>query len=75
MSKYVGTAGFAAPEITSNVPNAEKSPYASDVYSLGITVAYMMTKLVPSQVEIHEKSIQFSNDYSKNLKDFVYWCC
>ena len=69
-----GTMMFAAPEILGKVKGARVMPYVTDIYSFALTACWMMLKEVPDTLEIHEKTIEFPDEYSKDLEDFIYYC-
>ena len=69
-----GTMMFAAPEIVGFVKGARVMPYVTDIYSFALTACWMMIKRIPDTFEIYSKSIEFPDEYSKDLKDFIYFC-
>jgi len=69
----VGTPVFMAPEILGKIRGVAPKPFKTDIYSLGMTVYYMMTMQYADMVEIHQKTLPFPKEYSQELKDFVYF--
>ena len=61
-----GTTRYAAPEIA-GLTLHKPLPFKVDIYSLGLTICYLMLKEVPSFKTIKKKEIVFPSDYSKEL--------
>ena len=64
---------FTAPEVLGLVKGTVL-PFKIDVYSLGLTACWMITKSTPVFVEIIGKTIEFPDKCSQELKDFIYFC-
>ena len=47
-------------------------PFKSDIYSLGVTLAQMMSGVRPTNYEIESRSIPFQTSYSDALVDLIY---
>ena len=62
-----GTVMFMAPEILGTVKGARVLPFVTDIYSFAITACFMMVKAIPDMFDIHSKSIEFPDVYSKDL--------
>lgn len=71
---FCGTMMFCAPEVFGTMSGAKPLPFKTDIYSLGLTACFMMIKGVPSTEEIYKKSIEFPEEYSKELTEFIYFC-
>lgn len=69
-----GTMMFCAPEILGTVRGARVMPYKTDIYSFAMTACWLMLLGIPDVVDIIDKSIEFPDSYSKELKEFVYFC-
>ena len=71
---FCGTMMFCAPEILGTVRGAKPLPFKTDIYSLGLTACFMMIQRVPGMDEIYLKKIEFPEEYSKELVEFIYFC-
>lgn len=69
----VGTPVFMAPEIFGKIRGVTPKPFKTDIYSLGLTLYYMMTMQYADSIEIHMKTLPFPKEYSQELQDFVYY--
>ena len=49
----VGTPAFMAPEILGRIRGVSPKPFKTDIYSLGLTVYYLMTMQYADMVEIY----------------------
>ena len=58
---------FAAPEILGTVKGARVMPYVTDIYSFALTACWMMLREIPDMLDIHGKTIEFPDVYSKDL--------
>ena len=68
-----GTAMFSAPEVFGFI-EGRVLPFVTDIYSLGITACWMVTRSAPTYNQITNKKIVFPDQFSKELKDFIYFC-
>ena len=69
-TSFRGTRIYAPPEYAVNQPfDARKS----DIYSLGVTLHAMMTKVYPYDInkEVGKRKVQFDNNLSDNCKDLL----
>lgn len=70
----VGTPMFMAPELLCLVKGFKAERFKPDIYSFAATAVWMVLKEVPDVEDIIYKAIKFPEEYSLDLKDFIYFC-
>lgn len=69
-----GTPMFMAPELLCLVKGFKPERFKPDIYSFAATAIWMILKGVPDTEDIIYKEIKFPEEYSQDLKDFIYFC-
>lgn len=71
VSKYSGTPGYKAPEVTlSYIRNTSYSPYVADSFSLGVILYILMTGFAPVEYNSAENEADFINELRNKKVDY-----